>query len=334
MPALPPPVQAEKPPDWFKGGHNVREIAVDDGLRELAHSLAAHGFLQSVGAVDYDEYGESLWGHRRLAAYRWGASEKLPLRETIPVLLYPPSLTATQRRIITATENLQRQDLDDPQKYRLCKELLELNPEWTRQDLAAHLNKHPSTITQCLSPDDLIPEALQAFLNGKFGYSLAYKIRGSPDQAKALAKVLGGSSRAALEDENRGHRNGQASPPAGRLARLKIPVATDAAKGAVALSIPRDGDLAAVETLLKEAEKALRLPRIKITPAREDATGLVTVTGESVDPQAEALLKEALNLVQNAKVRKLKLHTALVEWQDNAKAAENAREPMPTPPGT
>ena len=199
MPAIPPPVHAEKPHDWFKGGHNIREIAIDDGIRDLAQSIAAHGILQPVGAVDHRDYGETVFGFRRLAAYRWGLSEKLALPATIPVRLYPPSLTATQRRIITATENLQRQDPDRPRNYRLSKELMDLNPDWTRKELAAHLNKHPSSITQYLSPDGLFPEALQAFLDGKFGFSHAYTIEKSPDQAKALAEVLHGSSRASLK---------------------------------------------------------------------------------------------------------------------------------------
>jgi ParB/RepB/Spo0J family partition protein len=325
MPVIPPPVPAAKLHDWFKGDNNVREIVIDDGIRDLARSEADQGILQPLGAIDHGNHGETLYGFRRLAAYRWGLDEGLAMPDRIPVLLYPPSLTATQRRIVQATENLQRQDLTDAQKYRLFKELLELNPQWTRKDLAAHLRKHPSTITQCLSPDDLIPEGLQAFLDGKFGYSLAYKIAGSHDQAKALAKVLNGSSRADLEDDNRSHRNGHAPHPGARPSRIKIPVATSAATGAVALSIPQDGDLAGVETLLKEAEKALRLPRIKITPAKDDATGMVAVARESSDAQAETMLKEALKLVQDAKARKLTLKTAMVEWQDNAKAAHDAK---------
>ena len=332
MPAIPPPVHAEKPHDWFKGGHNIREIAIDDGIRDLAQSIAAHGILQPVGAVDHRDYGETVFGFRRLAAYRWGLSEKLALPDKIPVRLYPPSLTATQRRIITATENLQRQDLRDPEIYRLSKELMDLNPDWTRKELAAHLNKHPSSITQYLSPDGLFPEALQAFLDGKFGFSHAYTIKKSPDQAKALAEVLRGSSRAKLEDENRSHRNGHAPQAAARLARFKIPVATTAATGAVALSIPQDSDLAAVETLLKDAEKAVRLPRIKITPAGDDTPGMVTLSRESIDPTAETLLKEALKIVQEAKTRKMTLKLAQVEWQHAAKAAHDAKPPQADQP--
>ena len=111
MPTIPPPVNAEKPPEYLTGGHNVREIVVDDGIRDLAHSLAAYGFLQSVGAVDHVDHGEVLYGFRRLAAYRWGLGEGLTVPDKIPVRLYPPSLTATQtagslpqRRISSATD--------------------------------------------------------------------------------------------------------------------------------------------------------------------------------------------------------------------------------------
>jgi ParB/RepB/Spo0J family partition protein len=325
MPAIPTPVLGAKPHDWFKGGHNYREIVIDEGIRELGRSEADQGFLQPVGAVDRGDHGETLYGFRRLTAYGWALSEKLPVPETIPVLLYPPSLTDTQRCVVTATENIQREDLTDPQKFRLCKKLLELNPRWTRKDLAAHLNKHPSTITQWLSPDDLIPDGLQAFLEGRFGYSLAYKIAGSPDQANALAKVLNGSSRARLEDDNRNHRNGHGAQPT-RLVRYRIPVATDAAKGEVALSIPENSDLAAVETALKDAEKAVRLPRVKITPPGDETAGMVAVSRESPDPNAEALLQAALKIVQDARSnRKITLKTAQVEWQQLIKAARDAK---------
>ena len=114
----------------------------------------------------------------------------------------------TQIRVVQATENLQRLDLTHPEIYRLCTELMDLNPDWQRTDLAAHLGKHPSTITQYLSPGSLIPEALQAFLDGKFGFSLAYKISIARDQAAALACTLKGGTRSDLEDAARSQRNG------------------------------------------------------------------------------------------------------------------------------
>lgn len=278
MPTLPAPVPAVKPLEYFEGGHNVREIAIDDGIRELAHSLAAQGFLQPVGAVDHSDHGEVLYGFRRIASYRWALSEKLSVPAGISVLLYPPSITVVQRRLVTATENLQREDLTDPQIYRLCKELMELNPGWTRKELAAHLNKAPSAATLYLSPDDLIEEGRQAFLRGAFGFSKAYAITKSPDQARALTLALRGSTRDDLERESRKQRNGGETP-------------------------------------------RVRTSRIKIPLANEAASGVVTVSGESIDlDDAEALLREALKAVRSAKEKNLDCKTAQSVWRDMAKA--------------
>jgi hypothetical protein len=212
--------------------------------------------------VDYGEYGEKIWGFRRFAAYLFGLSQKLAVPDKIPVQLYPASVTVIQRRTLAATENLQRQDLTDPQKFKLCSELMELNPDWTRQDLAAHLNKSPATITHYLSPEGLIAEALQAFLDGKLGFSKAYAIRNAPDQPKALALALNGSTtRDDLARESRRQRSGQAQPSV-RMPRIKIPLANDVATGMVTVA-GESIDLDDAETLLKEALKSIRAARKK-----------------------------------------------------------------------
>lgn len=280
---LPAPVHSAKPYAYFKGGHNVRTIVIDDPIKDLCASLVAHGFLQSVGGIDKGEYGEPLYGFRRLAAYGYGLSQNLALPETIPVQLYPPSTTTTQRRIITATENLQRVDLSDPEIFRLCKELLELNPGWQQKDLAIHLNKHPSTITHYLSPDRLVPEALQAFLDGTFGLSIAYVIANSPDQLTALALKRNGATRDQLQSHSR--KNGS------------------------------------VDGTIQHAHPAVRLPSIKIPLANDVATGTVTVTGEAIDlDDAETILKEAIKAIRTAKADNLDSKTAQAVWRNRAKA--------------
>ena len=57
------------------------------------------------------------------------------------MLVYPSSLTPTQRRVINLTENVQRVDLTDPEMFLNCKELMALNPIGGRKHLAAHLNE-------------------------------------------------------------------------------------------------------------------------------------------------------------------------------------------------
>jgi hypothetical protein len=151
------------------------------------------------------------------------------------------------------------------------------------------------------------------------------------DQATALNESTASDSQRQSRKPRNGHGNGKpaSGQSADRVSRIKIPVATANATGAVSLDLPEDSKLAAVETFLKNAEKALCLPRIKIAPAG----GIVTVTMERIDPQAEMLLKEALNLVLDAKTRKATLTMALADWEEKAKAAQNAKELTPATPG-
>ena len=60
MTTLPIALSAAKPFDYFADGQNIREIQIDEAIRELARSVAANGYLQPVGAIDYGEYGEPM----------------------------------------------------------------------------------------------------------------------------------------------------------------------------------------------------------------------------------------------------------------------------------
>jgi ParB-like chromosome segregation protein Spo0J len=250
--AIPTAVRADKPGDFLRDGQNAREIVVDESIRELCHSLVANGFLQPVGAIDHGDYGEQLFGFRRMAAYRWGLREKLAVPSLVPVMLYPETITVTQRRLIAATENLQRVDLTDAQKFRLCQELVELNPGWSRKDLAAHLHKHASTVTQYLSPAGLIPEALEAFLAGEFGLTVAYEISKQADQAEALRRRRSGVTR---DEMGRQRRKGDA--PAERMSRLRCPLPSGVTVQVAGKEISLEETADALKQALKEVNAAI-----------------------------------------------------------------------------
>jgi len=124
-------------------------------IEGLAASMAAEGLHQPIGIVGK----RIIFGHGRwLSAKRLGWME-IEARE------YSPELSETEWRIIRATENLQRTDLSGFDRWRLCEELLALNPSWLAKDLAKHLKLDPSTITHLLSPsklNDAWKEALKA----------------------------------------------------------------------------------------------------------------------------------------------------------------------------
>ena len=247
MPTTPTPSPAMWPYGRIKPGKNSREISVDDGIRELHQSIVKNGLLQPLLVTD-QEMDNLMAGFRRHAALSLGGIE------TVSVLVYPASLTTTQRSIITATENLQRVDLADPEIYLSCTGLMAINTEWSRKDLAAHLCKDPSTITRWLCPDDLVPVAKQAFLDGKFGFAKAYSVVKSDDQLVALDLVLKGETRDGLERRNKKTRNGNS--PAVRVSSIKIALADDISVVVKGEAIDLEQGIEALKDALKAMTKA------------------------------------------------------------------------------
>ena len=119
-------------------------------------------------------------------------------------------------------ENLMREGLDDAEIYLACKELMALNPDWLKKDLAAALHFDASMVTRIFSVDELIPEAKEAFLAGEFGFSKAYAIVKGPkeDQHRKLAEVLAGASRDDVERKGRIGRG--KNPDVKKLSRVRI----------------------------------------------------------------------------------------------------------------
>lgn len=279
MPDFPPPIHAEKPPDWF------RSEPVDESteeFRNLVDSVFKYGVLEPPICT---EDGEVIAGRHRVAAARRAGLK------SIPASVYPKSLTVTQRRLVTITENLQRREMPDNKTYGLVKELEELNPGWSKQELASHLNKSPATITRYFAPDGLEPEPLAAFMAGEFGFAKAYEIRTSADQLAALAAHRQGKTRDQLAAEKRAVKeaakaaqatgtNGQAPP---RVTALKLTVdgVTVTFKGS---AISLDGAI----TAAKGAADQLRIAK----QDRHDAKSFKTWAANQAKADAEAKAKQ------------------------------------------
>ena len=138
------PLYAELSITSFIDGSNGRMIEVDDELKELAHSLVANGFLSSVGAVEYPDHVETLYGFRRLHAYRWALEQGLDVPELIPTLLYPETLTLIERETIQLLENIQRKDLTEVEYYHAVKSLSARG--LSLEAIGDHINKSKATV--------------------------------------------------------------------------------------------------------------------------------------------------------------------------------------------
>ena len=191
----------------------ARQTFDQAALVQLADSLVK-GQLQPIGVLaDYT----LIWGERRLRAAL--------LKKEITHLwaaVFDHEVSESEFLLMRATENFQRTDLTDYEKYQTCKELCDANPKWQLQDLAAHLHLSPGTITKLMSASKVSAAWLEALAAGRVSTGDCYTASALPeaDQAALLALKLSGASRDDIVQAARKRRNG--NTPSVRLSRVKI----------------------------------------------------------------------------------------------------------------
>jgi len=95
--------------DSPKSGLNVRQTDRDNGVEDLAKSIAKHGLINAI--VLRGEFGnppyELISGHRRLTAHK-----RIPGKTTIKATFKPPSYDDFKARVDSLIENMQRVELN------------------------------------------------------------------------------------------------------------------------------------------------------------------------------------------------------------------------------
>lgn len=279
------PALRELPIAAILDGPNIRAIEIDDELKELALSLSRQGFLAPIGAVEADAgIVITLYGFRRLAAYRWGVPEGLPMPETVPVLVYPSTLTLVEREAIQLIENLQRKDLTEVEYHHAVKALQSRG--LTLDEIGDQVGRSRATVCKWLSPDRCPEEARAHFLAGRLSLGQCYSISTSADPHATLAAFLQGATVA--EAGRRGNRQaaaGQTGEPKEKTPRVTVQLPPADASGSL---------------------------------------GSVTICGRSgqgIDlVEAERLLCKALKLVQTASTDGLEVREAQTRWKVDASA--------------
>lgn len=241
------PQFALKPTQWFKVNRQVRQKFNEAELRRLGESMKVKQLEPLIALAD----GTLICGERRLRAALLVGITHLEVK-----ILDEEALTPSQIQIFQITENVQREDLTGPERWRGCEELLRLNPGWTNKELAEHLKLDASMITRLLSPSKTIAAVQDAFVAGKLGISEVYAISKAPhdQQAALLAAKLAGANRDELE---RFQRNG--STPAAASAkqnRYKISLSSGATVTVAGKELSLDGVIDTLQDVLKAAKKA------------------------------------------------------------------------------
>jgi ParB/RepB/Spo0J family partition protein len=201
--------------------HKIKTRAKPQARREfdqaelltLADSIAARQ-LQPVGVLsDYT----LIWGERRLRA----ALLKKEITHLWAVV-FDQEVTESEFLLMRATENFQRSDLTDFERFLTCKELRDVNPDCQLQDLAARLHLSAGTITKLLSPAKCSAAWQDALAAGRVSIGDCYAASGLPEaeQAAILTLKLAGASRDDIVHAGRTCRNGN-TPSSVKVNRVK-----------------------------------------------------------------------------------------------------------------
>jgi ParB/RepB/Spo0J family partition protein len=223
---------------------NVRK-QFNDSLRQHAESLKRDGQLRPLLVL---RDGTLVAGERTLRA------AKLAGLTHVDVKVLEQELSPGEIKKLQLVENLMREGLSDAEIYLACKELMALNPNGLKKDLAADLHFDASMVTRILCVDELVPEAKEAFLAGKFGFSKAYAITKGPKehQQRKLADILSGASRDEVERKARIGRG--KNPDVKQLSRVKI----ELPDGQSVVATGSGLNMARLAELLGQAQKEVR----------------------------------------------------------------------------
>ncbi len=152
----------------------------EDALAELADSIKEHGLIQPIVVQDCKDHYMIVAGERR-----WRASKMAGLKE-VPVII--GNYTDQEIAEISLLENLQREDLNDIEVAQAYKQFID-DFGWTQDELAEHISKSRSAITNTLRLLKLCDEVQEMLVDGMItaGHARALLVVEDPLKQHELA---------------------------------------------------------------------------------------------------------------------------------------------------
>ena len=144
----------------------------EEGIEELASSIAQYGIIQPLLVQKRDDYYEIIAGERR-----WRAARKAGLKE-VPVIL--KDYSDKEAVEISLIENIQREDLN-PIEEALAYERLINEFEMTQEQVAGRVSKSRSAVTNSLRLLKLEADIRGMLISGELSEGHARAILGLPD---------------------------------------------------------------------------------------------------------------------------------------------------------
>ena len=164
--------------------HQPRADFSDEGLAELAASIAAHGVLQPIIVRASVNGGyELIAGERRLRAARMAGLSDVPavIRDS----------TSNQLLELALVENVQRSDLNPIEEASAYRELID-RFGLSHEAVARQVGKSRVAISNALRLLDLAPETRQAIVDGRIseGHGRALAAISIPELQRAVLQVV------------------------------------------------------------------------------------------------------------------------------------------------
>ena len=180
-----------------------RTSLTDDGVRELADSIKAHGVIQPVLVRPLAGSGYELIAGER----RWRAARLAGL-ERIPALVR--SAEAAHQLELALIENMAREDLNPVEQARACAALVE-ELGLTREDVGLRVGRSRVAVSNLLRLLELPDEALALLEAGELseGHGRALLLAADNGDRRTLARSAAAEGWSVRETESRA-RGGRA----------------------------------------------------------------------------------------------------------------------------
>lgn len=195
----------------------------EEKLNELADSIRTYGMISPIVVKKRGALYEIVAGERR-----WRAARIAGLKE-IPVVI--KEVDEKTSRELSIIENIQRDDLNAVEEARAYQSLIE-EYGLTQEEVAAHVAKNRSTITNSLRLLKLEPEILTLLQDGKItqGHARALLAVEDPELRKKIAEKCTKENLSVREIEtlvkldklSKAKKEKKSSPEAQELRRLKV----------------------------------------------------------------------------------------------------------------
>ncbi|MCE5191895.1 MAG: ParB/RepB/Spo0J family partition protein [Actinomycetia bacterium] len=254
----------ELPIDMISPNPNQPRSAMEEeGIDELADSIAKVGVLQPIIVRPHAEGYQIIAGERRWRAARVAGLTKVPVRVM--------ASTETESLALALIENLQRQDLNAIEEARGYKRLIE-QYAMTQAELADRVSKSRSGVTNSLRLLDLPEEVQELMYANKLAAGHARAVLSVPEEAQRIRlahkiadeglSVRDAEAIARLMAAGQGERASRPTSPksykvvARKLRRLlatNVRVRQTAKKGKIEIDFVDEGDLERIMRVLTES---------------------------------------------------------------------------------